>query len=143
MAASWGHSDLMIIVSNACTEEGFGSPPTWVADTSCHVTPSASETSRKRLRYSNYENLVEICQRGSVFHAAPFINTFAAYAAASEHRLPYRSLNRLRLASQCGLFRHYFRTTERQSMPCSESRTARKSITLKFHRKSFFINKLI
>ncbi|WP_237506379.1 hypothetical protein, partial [Pseudomonas carnis] len=41
MAASWVHSDLMIIVSNACTEEPFGSPPTWAADTSCHDAPRA------------------------------------------------------------------------------------------------------
>jgi hypothetical protein len=51
MAASWVHSDLMIIVSNACTEESFGSHPTRVADTIFQSTQGAPcETSRKRLR---------------------------------------------------------------------------------------------
>ena len=63
----------MIIVSNACTEVCFGSLPTRVADTSFHGTQSVfRETSRKRLRYSNYENLVEICQRvKTAFHLRP------------------------------------------------------------------------
>jgi len=63
----------MIIVSNARTEKRFGSPPTWVAETSFHETQGATrEISRKRLRYSNYENLVEICQRWkTTFHPGP------------------------------------------------------------------------
>jgi len=78
----------MIIVSNACTEERFGSRPTWVADTSCHDTPGVfRETSRKRLRYSNYENLVEICQRlKTAFHPSHRAPPSCPAKAAAKHR---------------------------------------------------------